>query len=151
MDFGARSSGTSLDLQGLIFRFYDHWLKGEENGVVDEKPVRIYVMGENAWRMEDEWPLSRATEVKYYLHSAGRASTLNGDGVLGIEPPGVEPIDDYVYNPIDPVPTRGGPLCFNIGAIRGGACSTSGPWRPGRTCWSTPHRRWTISWRSRGR
>ena len=108
MDFGARSSGTSLDLQGLIFRFYDHWLKGEENGVVDEKPVRIYVMGENAWRMEDEWPLSRATEVKYYLHSAGRASTLNGDGVLGIEPPGVEPIDDYVYNPIDPVPTRGG-------------------------------------------
>ena len=77
-------------------------------------------MGENVWRLEDEWPLSRATQVNYYLHSGGRANTLNGDGWLSPESPGAEPIDDYVYNPIDPVPTRGGQLSFHTGLIRGG-------------------------------
>ena len=120
-DFGSRSSGAALDIQGLLFRFYDLWLKGEDNGVAGEKPVRIYVMGENVWRLEDEWPLSRAAEVNYYIRSGGRANTLNGDGWLSPESPGAEPIDDYVYNPIDPVPTRGGPLCFNTGFIQAGA------------------------------
>jgi putative CocE/NonD family hydrolase len=96
---------------GLILRYYDHWLKGEDNGVADERPVNLFVMGENVWRHEDEWPLSRAEEVKYYLHSKGRANTLNGDGWLSPEEASDEPPDVYVYNPIDPVPTRGGQLC----------------------------------------
>ena len=52
--FGTRSSSPVLDLPGLILRYYDHWLKGEDNGGAEEKPVRIFVMGENVWRLEDE-------------------------------------------------------------------------------------------------
>ena len=46
--FGTRASSPVLDLPGIILRYYDHWLKGEDNGVADEKPVRIFVMGENS-------------------------------------------------------------------------------------------------------
>jgi len=109
--FGTRAGPLGLDLQGAMLKYYDHWLKGEDNGVGEEKPVTIFVMGENVWRSEDEWPLSRANNVRYYLHSRGKANTLNGDGWLGPETPGPEPTDVYVYNPIDPVPTRGGGLC----------------------------------------
>jgi putative CocE/NonD family hydrolase len=94
-----------------MLRYYDYWLKGEDNGVPDDSPVRIFVMGDNVWRDEDEWPLSRAVSTKYYLRSGGRANTLNGDGTLGQDAPGDEPPDVFVYNPIDPVPTRGGGLC----------------------------------------
>ena len=119
--FGTRASAGVLDLRGLILRYYDHLLKDEDNGVMDEKPVRIFVMGENVWRLEDEWPLSRANEVKYHLHSRGRANTLNGDGYLAPESPGDETPDVYVYNPIDPVPTRGGGLCCDDTFMASGA------------------------------
>ena len=109
--FGTRSSAADIDLMGLILRYYDHWLKGEDNGVAGEPPVNIFVMGDNAWRRENEWPLARAQETKYYLHSKGKANTLNGDGWLSPEPAGEGPPDVYVYNPIDPVPTLGGQLC----------------------------------------
>ena len=110
-NFGTRSSSLAMDLQGTVLRYYDHWLKGEDNGVPDDKPVRIFVMGKNVWRDEDRWPLSRAVETKYYLRGGGRANTLNGDGELSLEEPGDEPPDVFVYNPIDPVPTSGGGLC----------------------------------------
>ena len=107
-NFGMRASSVALDLPGMMLRYYDHWLKGEDNGVMEDKPVRIFVMGENVWREEEEWPLGRATDVRYHLHSRGRANTLNGDGWLSPEMPGDEPPDVYIYNPIDPVPTCGG-------------------------------------------
>ena len=110
-NFGHRAASGSVDLPSITLRYYDHWLKGEDNGVMDDKPVRIFVMGENVWRYEDEWPLSRAKNVKYFLRSRGKANSLNGDGWLSPDTAGDEPPDVYVYNPIDPVPTRGGPLC----------------------------------------
>jgi putative CocE/NonD family hydrolase len=76
-----------------------------------EKPVQIFVMGKNAWRQEDEWPLARAQSTRYYLHSQGNANTLGGGGVLAAEAPSAEPADKYTYDPADPTPTRGGPLC----------------------------------------
>ena len=120
-DFGTRSSAGALDLMGQMLRYYDYWLKGEDNGVSEDKPVRIFVMGENVWRSEDEWPLSRATNVDYYLHSRGGANTLNGDGSLSPSSPGGEPPDVYVYNPLHPVPTRGGGLCCDPGFMASGA------------------------------
>ena len=120
-NFGTRASAVAQDLQGQVLRFYDYWLKGEENGVPDDKPVRIFVLGENVWRSEDEWPLSRAGDVRFYLHSRGKANTLNGDGSLSPEPPGAEAVDVYVYNPIDPVPTRGGALAGASGLMPAGA------------------------------
>ena len=120
-NFGTRAGALALDLQGLILRHHDYWLKGEDNGVADEQPVRIFVMGDNVWRMEDEWPLARAQDTSYFLHSRGKANTLNGDGWLSTDAPTSEPPDVYVYNPIDPVPTRGGGLCCDIGFMSPGA------------------------------
>ena len=119
--FGTRSGAAAQDLQGQVLRFFDYWLKGEDNGVRDERPVKIFVMGENVWRSEEEWPLERASDVSYYLHSRGKANTLNGDGWLSPDAPGEEVPDVYVYNPIDPVPTRGGGLCCDQGFVPPGA------------------------------
>ncbi|MCI0812969.1 MAG: CocE/NonD family hydrolase, partial [Chloroflexi bacterium] len=121
VNFGTRSSSLAVDLQGMYLRYYDHWLKGEDNGVADEKPVRIFVMGDNQWRFEDEWPLRRADETRFYLHSKGRANSLNGDGSLSQEMPGNEPPDVYHYNPLYPVPTSGGGLCCDPGFMAPGA------------------------------
>ena len=70
--FGTRASSAVLDLPGIILRYYDHWLKGEDNGVADEKPVRIFVMGENRWRMEDQWPWSGRRPPTSTCIAAGR-------------------------------------------------------------------------------
>jgi putative CocE/NonD family hydrolase len=68
-------------------------------------------MGENVWRDEQEWPLARAKPTKYYLRSAGHANSSGGDGKLNLDPPDdAEPADSYVYDPGNPVPTRGGAM-----------------------------------------
>jgi putative CocE/NonD family hydrolase len=108
VDFGKDSV---LDENALILRWYDYLLKGVDNGMGREKPVKLFVMGKNVWREEDDWPLVRAKEARYYLHSAGKANTLSGDGTLSATAPATEIADKYVYDPSDPVPTHGGPLC----------------------------------------
>lgn len=118
--FGLAASPAGMDLLGEHMRWYGHWLKGEDTGVSDEAPVRIFVMGENAWRSEQEWPLARTRYVDYYLRSDGGANTLNGDGVLSVEAPADEPADSFVYDPADPVPTDGGGLCCYPALFPGG-------------------------------
>ena len=119
--FGLGSDPLAIDLDGLLLRWFDYWLKGIDNGIMHEPPVRIFVMGDNVWRDEQEWPLARAQAVPYYLHSQGKANSLHGNGTLSPQPPGEEPPDIFLYNPIDPVPTRGGPLCCNAYFMAGGA------------------------------
>ena len=109
--FGLAADALVLDMDGIHLRWFDHWLKGLDDGLMDESPVKIFVMGDNVWRDEQEWPLARAQAVDYYLHSQGKANSLNGDGSLSPQPPSEEPPDVFLYNPGDPVPTRGGPLC----------------------------------------
>ncbi len=121
VDFGFQASGLMINVIGLQLRWFDYWLKGEKNGIMDEPPVRIYVMGRNYWRDEGEWPLARAVETPYYLRSRGAANTLHGDGALSPAPPTVEPVDTYVYDPKNPVPTRGGGLCCWQAALPAGA------------------------------
>src|SRR2546429_2528975 len=94
-----------------MLRWYDWLLKGEGNGVEKEKPVKIFVMGKNEWREEDDWPLERAKSTRYYLHSAGAANGLSGNGVLNTAVPGGGKADQYIYDPSDAVPTIGGPPC----------------------------------------
>ena len=120
-NFGTRAAADAMDLRGLTLRFYDHWLRGEDNGVMDEQPVLVFVMGENVWRRESEWPLARAQNTKYFLRSRGGANTLHGDGWLTPDSPGDEPPDVYRYNPLDPVPTRGGGLCCDPAFMASGA------------------------------
>ena len=118
--FGLAASDPAIDLHGIHLRWYDYWLKGIDNGIIGEAPVRIFVMGENRWRDEQEWPLARTRYVEYFFHSGGRANTLNGDGSLSTEPAGEEPPDVYLYDPRDPVPTKGGALCCYPGILRPG-------------------------------
>lgn len=107
-EFGAAASGDALDLSGLHLRWFDRWLKGADNGVDREPPVTLFVMGADRWRAEAEWPLPDTRYRPYYLRSAGQANTRHGDGALSTEPPGDEPPDVYLYNPLRPVPTVGG-------------------------------------------
>ncbi len=72
-------------------------------------PIRIFVMGANKWRDEQEWPLARTKYTKMYLRSGGKANGLHGDGVLSASPGGPgECVDGYTYDPENPVPTLGG-------------------------------------------
>jgi len=101
VDFGATAV---IDMNACWLRWFDYWLKGIDNGVMNESPVRIFVMGQNAWRNENEWPIARTRWTKYYLHSNGHANTLLGDGTLSAAEPATEPPDKYTYDPANPVP-----------------------------------------------
>lgn len=118
--FGAASSTIADDVPGQILKFYDYLLYGEENGLADDKPVRIFVMGQNVWRDEDEWPLARAEPTSYYLSSGGNANTLGGDGRLIQDSPDESPPDVFLYHPMKPVPTRGGNLCCDVATLVAG-------------------------------
>lgn len=108
VDFGDKAP---FDMDELTLRWYDWLLKGEANGVEKEKPVKLFVMGRNEWREEDDWPLARAKNTRYYLHSAGSANGLAGNGALSTLAPAEEKPDQFVYDPSDAAPTIGGPLC----------------------------------------
>jgi uncharacterized protein len=104
--FGERDFGPAsvLDMNEVHLRFFDHHLKGIDNGQGEERRVRIFTMGRNEWRSEDEWPPSGTKTVEFYLHSGGRANTLAGDGRISTASPAEdEPSDTYVYNPEHPV------------------------------------------------
>ena len=111
--FGVAADAMALGLDEIHLRWYEYWLKGVDNGIMDEAPVKIFVMGDDAWRDEQEWPLARAQDTKYYLHSGGKANSRHGDGSLSVQPPTGESPDVFLYNPADPVPTMGGQLCCN--------------------------------------
>src|SRR6266566_2101173 len=106
--YGLMASGDAADLVGIQLRWYDHWLKGEDNGVEQDKPVKLFVMGLDEWREEDDWPLPDTQFRPYYLHSDGHANTAAGDGTLSTEAPAEEAEDVYLYDPRRPVPTVGG-------------------------------------------
>jgi putative CocE/NonD family hydrolase len=103
IDFGPNADP---DINTLCLRWFDYWLKGINNGIMDELPVRIFIMSGNVWRYENEWPLARTQYTKYYFHSNGRANSMHGDGVLNMKAPETsEPPDTYIYDPNDPVPS----------------------------------------------
>lgn len=126
-EIGARDFGPAsrFDENAIMLEWYDYLLRGARNRFAVDKPVRIFVMGANEWRQEDEWPLARARPTRYFLHSTGRANGDAGDrpasqggGSLSLAAPGDEPPDRYVYDPREPTPTIGGPLC--CGPLPGG-------------------------------
>lgn len=90
----------------LYLRWFDHWLKGVDNDVTRDPKIRLYVMGANQWREENEWPLQRTLFTKYYLHSDGHANSRGGTGFLSVEAPQSEAADRFRYDPANPVPTN---------------------------------------------
>ncbi|MCY4528059.1 MAG: CocE/NonD family hydrolase, partial [Chloroflexi bacterium] len=99
MDFGPEAH---LDYYEITSQWYRRWLYGDEDAIADWPKVRIFVMGDNTWRDEDDWPLARTRYVPYYLHSGGGASSVSGDGMLSEEAPGDEAPDAYACDPRDP-------------------------------------------------
>lgn len=102
--YGAQLAFMDLrvDFLSLQLRWFDHWLKGLDTGMMEEPPVRIFVMGLDRWRDEPAWPLRRAVETAWYLRAGGG---------LAQEPPGeAEGSDGYAYDPAHPVRTLGGAL-----------------------------------------
>ena len=108
IDFGPN---VLFDLRNEELRWYDYWLKDIDNGIAEEPPVRVFVMGVNRWRTAEDWPIPGTRYVPYQLHSGGKANSDRGDGTLDTTSPEVETHDSFVYDPNDPVPTIGGSTC----------------------------------------
>jgi len=99
MDFTPKSV---VDMDQLHVRWFDHWLKGHHNGVMDEAPVRYFYTGINEWREGTSWPPDTRVASTLYLHSKGSANTSLGDGTLTSEPPATDERHDvYEYDPED--------------------------------------------------
>jgi uncharacterized protein len=116
IDFGPEAD---LDLAMLDVHWFDYWLKGKTNGVEREAPVKLFIMGDNHWRDEQNWPLKRAHPRTLYLSSDGKANTPAGNGKLGDQRPGAETSDLYTYDPSDPVPTLFAPGNFTCAMDQG--------------------------------
>jgi putative CocE/NonD family hydrolase len=120
---GERSVGDArYDYDALFYGWFDHFLKGRDNGLLDTMPkVRYYTMGSNEWQTSDSWPPSGAQPMTLYLSSGGNANTLSGDGVLTTRPPARNRPDVFTYDPANPVPSLGGNVCCQADALSGGA------------------------------
>lgn len=107
---GDRNYGADaeVDLHRLELRWFDYWLKGTDNGVLQEPPVHVFISGPNRWRADPSWPVPDALSTNFYLRSGGHANSLFGNGQLSEMKPVNEPADRFVYDPADPVPTVGG-------------------------------------------
>ena len=104
-------SQAVLDMNATIVKWYDFAIKGQQNEFATAAPVKIFVMGDNAWRAEKEFPLARTNYTKYYLHASKGAQSASGDGLLSTTSPQREQPDAYDYDPASPVRTIGGRLC----------------------------------------
>jgi uncharacterized protein len=124
VDFG---TSAAIDQEAFSLRWYDHWLKGVDNGVENDAPVKIYVMGGGSearlpdgthehggyWRDEHEWPLARTQWTSFYLHRDGELSTG--------QPAEANAKITYKYDPENPVPTIGGNISSGVGIMLQGA------------------------------
>jgi putative CocE/NonD family hydrolase len=120
---GERSVGDArLDYDALTYGWFDVFLKGEKNGLLDTLPkIRYYTMGLNKWQTADSWPPKNSEGMTFYLSSDGGANTRNGNGVLTMKPPAADKPDSFSYDPMKPVMSHGGNVCCQGNALAGGA------------------------------
>ncbi|MGH9672524.1 MAG: CocE/NonD family hydrolase [Bryobacteraceae bacterium] len=107
VDFGPGANRNMIERQ---LRWYDHYLKGEDNGIDREPPIEIFYMGVNKWQHAQEWPLAGTRLTPYYL-GGENANSVRGDGALAATAPPREGANQYSYDPNNPVPTLGGNNC----------------------------------------
>lgn len=105
-DFGLQAKVEIHSEQKIWF---DYWLKGKENGILEKPLIRIFTMGTNCWKDLPSWPPENIEYRNYFLQSDKSAQSRRGDGILQLEvPPEEEKYDRFSYNPKNPVPTIGG-------------------------------------------
>jgi putative CocE/NonD family hydrolase len=107
LGFGPLSDTLGSGVNQSQIDFFDKYLRGKE---VEIPSIRYFLMGRNRWYTADSWPPPEAKWERYYFHSRGKSNTSDGNGLLSREQPGTEPPDRFDYQPLDPVPTVGGPL-----------------------------------------
>ena len=116
-------------MNALLVRWFDHYLKGVNNGIDREPAVNLFVMippntgttGSGFWITADEFPLPGTEMMKFNLRSHGHANTRLGDGVLDADSRSQGPDDNFVYDPSNPVPTLGGDMCCINALLPSGA------------------------------
>jgi putative CocE/NonD family hydrolase len=133
LNFGFASQASFIDMRSdvdrLQLRWFDHWLKDIDTGMLDEPPIKLFVMGANVWRDEYEWPLARAIQTPFYLRTQGR---------LSAERAAAERPDQYTYDPLDPVPTHGGALLLSPEFLNGPRDQRGIEARPDVLTYTTP-------------
>ncbi len=123
---GERHMGDArLNYSKMTYDWFDHFLKGEDNGVLNMPKVQYYTMGSNKWQSSDTWPPRGAQPKTFYLSSEGKANTRNGDGKLVSIPPATDKPDSFTYDPMNPVPSFGGNVCCTGNAVQGGSFDQS--------------------------
>lgn len=124
---GERSVGDArLNYDELTWGWFDMLLKGEQNDFKQKNPrVRYYTMGSNKWQQSETFPPAGAEMQSFYLSSAGKANTRNGDGQLLPAPPKEDKPDAFQYDPMNPVPSYGGNVCCTGNAVQGGSFDQS--------------------------
>ena len=120
VDYGFRASPLFLDLKEDFNKMHRRWfdarMLGKETGIDSEAPVKVFVMGINRWRDEQEWPLARAADQRWYVQ---------GGGGLGRAEPGSSEPSVFTLDPENPVPTMGGATLMNGKYSRGPAEQSS--------------------------
>ncbi len=130
VDFGA---AALIDLNSEVLRFFNKWLKGNEDKADTGAPASIFVTGSNEWRTYSSFPVAGTAYENLYFHSSGHANTLGGNGVLSTNAPdAAEPPDTFVYDPANVAVTHWsineGPVDDNTVASRDDVlCYTSAP------------------------
>ena len=120
---GERSVGDArLNYDEQIYKWFDLWLKGEQNDFKETTPrVQYYTMGLNQWQSAETWPPENTKQVTWYLNSNGSANSRFGDGTLSTSKPKEDHPDAYTYDPMNPVLSYGGNVCCTGNAVKGGA------------------------------
>ena len=120
---GERSMGDArLDYDALTYGWFDYFLKGEKNGILEKQPkVHYFTMGMNKWQTAGTWPPEGAAPMTFFLESGGKANSLNGDGALTLKATKADMPDSFTYDPMNPVPSYGGNVCCTGNAVTGGA------------------------------
>src|SRR5262249_20246556 len=110
VDYGKDST---IPLRSLQIEWFDQWLKAKDTPLLSKPPVKVFLMGANRWIEEREWPPARTRVTLFYLEAHKSANGLGGAGTLAPKPARTQAPDTYVYDPRNPVPTRGGSVCCN--------------------------------------
>jgi putative CocE/NonD family hydrolase len=119
--FGMLADAITQDITGEHVKFFDRWLRGNATAEEAAAPVKIFVMGIDQWRDEQDWPLPDTSYEAWYLDGSGQANSSAGDGLLRPQPPAAEATDTYLYDPLRPVPTLGGRIMLPTTANQAGA------------------------------
>ncbi len=102
---------TALPYAQYFRAWFDHWLKDEGEGLRALPPYLFYVLGEHQWMSADQWPPRGVRHTRWYLAADKPANSAKGGGKLLPQAREAQGSDSYTSDPMNPVPTRGGPIC----------------------------------------